>query len=145
MVRVPASCRKTLALVPHFELDSSTLQLLTHASKPGVVSIAPLGGPDDNSSQFFITLAAAPHLDGRHQVFGTCSVIRWQQPCAWSIVRSSDCRLRLHNCSCPGRVVSGFWEVIQKISRSVKVDPKTSQPLGEGVVISDCGVLREPK
>jgi cyclophilin family peptidyl-prolyl cis-trans isomerase len=27
-------------------------------------------GPDSNGSQFFITLAAAPQLDGRHAVFG---------------------------------------------------------------------------
>lgn len=30
-------------------------------------------GPNTGGSQFFITLAAAPHLDGRHAVFGKCS------------------------------------------------------------------------
>ena len=40
-------------------------------NKAGILSMANRG-PNTGSSQFFVTVAATPHLDGRHAVFGQC-------------------------------------------------------------------------
>ena len=53
---------------PGYQFRQEIVKALSHDSE-GIVAMAN-SGPNTNGSQFYITLAATPHLDGGYNVFG---------------------------------------------------------------------------
>jgi peptidyl-prolyl cis-trans isomerase A (cyclophilin A) len=54
---------------PGYSIDDEPTPDL-HFDKPGMLAMAKTSAPNSAGSQFFITTAPAPHLDGKYTIFG---------------------------------------------------------------------------
>eukprot|EP00118_Oscarella_pearsei_P026535 m.310054 g.310054 ORF g.310054 m.310054 type:complete len:113 (+) comp49354_c0_seq1:262-600(+) len=64
----PTGTGKGGASIWNRKFEDEISETMKHSSR-GTVSMAN-GGPDTNGSQFFMTYAKQPHLDGKYTVFG---------------------------------------------------------------------------
>jgi peptidylprolyl isomerase len=90
----------------------------------GLLSMAN-NGPNRNGSQFFITLKAAPFLDGKHVVFG--EVVEPSIVVEEGLGSAND---------------GGGMKVVDRVLDLVEVDPKNHLPNDSSrVVIQRCGEI----
>ncbi|EJS43033.1 cpr7p [Saccharomyces arboricola H-6] len=94
-------------------------------SEPFTLGMANLGSPNTNNSQFFITTYAAPHLNGKHSVFGQVihgkSVVRTVEHSKVDSDEVPESDIRISDC--------GVWDE----SKGVPLYNASNDPIGGDV------------
>jgi len=115
-------------------------------SEIGILSMAN-SGPDTGGSQFFVTLAATPHLDDRHSVFGRVvdglDVIR---AIGGAQVDSGDRPLEPVRITKAERIDAAPFEAARSAGLHVIVNNKTAEPgraVRFAVILQNTGNLRD--
>ena len=100
---------------PGYEFANEIVSGLNHDSA-GILSMAN-AGPNTNGSQFFITLAPAPFLDGSYNVFG--KVVEGMDAVERIEVGDKMSEVRIYRQGSPAKAFAVSWEAFRELSEEL--------------------------